>query len=264
MDSDEVTETGVPGRLQTATIVPEGPAKTTGSFLLEVGLSTGATLAIPFTATPARDMGPSGPVIIGWTDASGTGSQEIFVQVGRGCCTETWAIFRLVNGYLTQISLAGGPALLTVSARPGSGGGFSCPGQDLVVYRYQARGPGAFLATKDTYRWAGAKLVHAAHRQTTIHGTAQSPQLARYQEVSCRQPGPGPRRALAVTSSCYAAYRKSSSATHTGLVPPSRSNVTAYVACLPPATSSTATQVTEARTLLPTGSGPGKRTLFRP
>ena len=44
---------------------------------------------------------------------------------------------------------------------------------------------GAFLATKDTYRWAGAKLVHAAHRQTTIHGTARSPQLARYQEVSC-------------------------------------------------------------------------------
>ena len=70
-------------------------------------------------------------------------------------------------------------------AGPGSGGGFSCPGQDLVVYRYQARGPGAFLATKDTYRWAGAKLVHAAHRQTTIHWTAQSPQLARYQEVSC-------------------------------------------------------------------------------
>jgi hypothetical protein len=35
------------------------------------------------------------------------------------------------------------------------------------------------------YRWAGAKLVPAAHRQTTIHGTAQSPRLARYQEVSC-------------------------------------------------------------------------------
>lgn len=185
MDSDEVTETGVPGRLRTATIVPEGPAKTTGSFLLEVSLTTGATLAIPFTATSARDMGTSGPVIIGWADASGTGSQEIFVQVGRGCCTETWAIFRLVNGYLTQISIAGRPALLTVGAGPASGGGFSCPGLDLVVYRYQARGPGAFLATKDTYRWAGAKLVHAAHRQTTIHGTAQSPQLARYQEVSC-------------------------------------------------------------------------------
>ena len=44
---------------------------------------------------------------------------------------------------------------------------------------------GAFLATKDTYRWAGATLVHAAHRQATIHGAAQSPQLARYQEVSC-------------------------------------------------------------------------------
>ncbi len=185
MDSDDIADTGGPGRLATATIVPQGPALSTSSFLLVVGLTTGATQAIPFTAMSARDMPPLGPVVIGWTSASGTGSREIFVQVGQGCCAESWAIFRLVNGHLRQISLAGRPALLTVGGGPVSGGGFSCPGLDLVVYGYQARGSGAFLATTDTYRWAGVQLVLASHRQTTIHGTARSPQLARYQDVSC-------------------------------------------------------------------------------
>jgi hypothetical protein len=181
MDSDDVTDTGGPGRLATATIVRQS----TGSFQLVVSLTTGATQTIAFSAAPAGDMPASGPVVIGWTSASGAGSEEIFVQVSRGCCTESWAIFRLVNGRLRQISLAGRPALLTVGGGPVSGGGFSCPGLDLVVYGYQARGSGAFLATTDTYRWAGVKLVLASHRQTTIHGTARSPQLARYQEVSC-------------------------------------------------------------------------------
>ncbi|MGH3152315.1 MAG: hypothetical protein ACRDOB_16530 [Streptosporangiaceae bacterium] len=185
MDSDDVTDTGGIGRLATATIVARGPAQTTGSFLLVVSLTTGATQSIPFTATSAQDMPPSGPVVIGWANASGTGSREIFVQVSRGCCTASWAIFRLVNGHLTQVSLAGRPALLTVGGGAASGGGFSCPGLDLVVYGYQARGTGTFLAAEDTYRWSGAKLVLASHRQTVIYGSAKNPQLASYQEVSC-------------------------------------------------------------------------------
>lgn len=185
MDSDDVTDTGGIGRLATATIVARGPAQTTGSFLLVVSLTTGATQTIPFTATSAQDMPPAGPVVIGWANASGTGSREIFVQVSRGCCTASWAVFRLVNGHLIQVSLAGRPALLTVGGGAASGGGFSCPGLDLVVYGYQARGSGAFLATEDTYRWAGAKLVLASHRQTVIYGSAENPRLASYQEVSC-------------------------------------------------------------------------------
>jgi len=185
VDSDHVTHTGPAGLLATATIVPQGPAATTDSFRLVVRLTTGAAQTIRFTATSAQDMPPLGPVVIGWTDASGIGSREIFVQVSKGSSTTSWAIFRLVNGRLKQITMAGRPALLTVGGGPAAGGGFSCPGEHLVVYGYHARGAAAFAATIDTYRWAGARLVLTSHRQTTIYGTVQNPQLDRYQTVSC-------------------------------------------------------------------------------
>ena len=58
--------------------------------------------------------------------------------------------------------------------------------------------------------------------------------------------------------------RETDSATHTGLSLPSRSIVTSQVTCAPPAMSSTVTSVMCARRRLPTGTGDGKRTLFKP
>jgi hypothetical protein len=55
-----------------------------------------------------------------------------------------------------------------------------------VVYAYQAgTTAGTFLASRETYRWAGAALVLASRQQTTIHGTAHDPVLATYSGVTC-------------------------------------------------------------------------------
>ena len=54
------------------------------------------------------------------------------------------------------------------------------------TYAYQATSGTreSFLATRDTYRWAGASLLLVSQRKTTIRG-AQNPQLAQYSGVSC-------------------------------------------------------------------------------
>jgi hypothetical protein len=78
----------------------------------------------------------------------------------------------------------------------------------------------------------------------------------------------GPRRSRRAPAH-YLGYpdvytRVNCSATQTGFSAPSPSNVSFIVICAPPRTSSTSTSAARMRTRLPTGSGAGKRTLFRP
>jgi hypothetical protein len=174
------------GRPDAATLVPVGNAETTSSFQLVVHLTRLGTQTVPFTATPATFMPPHGPVIIGAADAAHDGHAEIFVQVDSGCCTEFWTIFRLVNGQVKQMIMAGHPVRIAVGGTVMNNAGFSCAGADLVVYAYQAgTTAGTFLASRETYRWAGAALVLASRQQTTIRGTAHDPALATYSGVTC-------------------------------------------------------------------------------
>jgi hypothetical protein len=174
------------GRPDTATLEAVGNAESTSSFQLVVRLTGLGTQTVPFTATSARFMPPHGPVIIGAADAAHDGHAELFVQVDSGCCTEFWTIFRLVNGQVRQMIMAGHPVLIAVGGTVTDNAGFSCAGADLVVYAYQAgTTANTFLASRETYRWAGAALVLASQRETTIRGTAQDPVLARYSGVTC-------------------------------------------------------------------------------
>jgi hypothetical protein len=169
--------------------VPVGHARTTSSFLLVVHLTRLGTQTVPFTATSVTDMPPDGPVIVGAADAAHDGHAELFVQVDAGCCTEVWAIFRLVDGHVRQMTTSGYPIALAVGGSALDNGGFSCAGPDLVVYFYdeQSGGPTAytFQAIRDMYRWAGATLVLVSRQATTIRGTPADPALAKYSGVSC-------------------------------------------------------------------------------
>lgn len=174
------------GRPDTATLVAVGNAETTSSFQLVVHLTRLGTQTVPFTATSAKFMPPHGPVIIGAADAAHDGQPELFVQVDSGCCTEFWTIFRLVNGQVRQMIMAGHPVRIAVGGTVTNTAGFSCAGADLVIYAYQAgTTAGTFLASREMYRWAGAALVLASRQQTTIHGTAHDPVLATYSGVTC-------------------------------------------------------------------------------
>jgi hypothetical protein len=182
---------GGAGRPATVTIVPAGNADTTFSFLLVVRPTRLGPQTVPFTATSVTDMPPDGPVIVGVADAAHDGRQELFVQVDRGCCTEFWTVFRLVNGHVTQMTMSGRPVRLPVGGSVMAGGGFSCNGPDLAVYEYQpGNTAGTFLATRDTYRWVGAALVLVSHQQTTVRGTPADPELAKYNGVSCANLSP--------------------------------------------------------------------------
>ena len=169
-------------------IVPVGHARTTFSFLLVVRTATHGTQTVPFSATSATDMSPLGPVVVGAANAAKDGHTELFVLVDAGCCTEFWTIFRLVNGHVVQVKLAGVPVRLAVGGTVTDNGGFSCGGPNLVTsaYAYQAKSGTreTFLATRETYRWAGASLLLVSQRQTTIRG-AQNPELAQYSGISC-------------------------------------------------------------------------------
>jgi hypothetical protein len=169
-------------------IVPVGHARTTFSFLLVVRTATHGTQTVPFSANSAIDMSPLGPVVVGAANAAKDGHTELFVLVDAGCCTEFWTIFRLVNGHVVQVKLAGVPVRLAVGGTVTDNGGFSCAGPNLVTSAYAYRAKSGthetFLATRDTYRWAGASLLLLSQRQTTIRG-AQNPELAQYSGVSC-------------------------------------------------------------------------------
>jgi hypothetical protein len=174
------------GRPDTAMIVPVGNTRTTSSFRLVVHLTRLGTQSVPFTATSMTGMPPYGPVIAGEADAAHDGHAQLFVLVDAGCCTEFWTIFRLVDGRVRQVTMSGRPVRLAVGGTVMNNGGFSCAGPGLVTYAYQPGiTAGSFLATRDTYRWAGATLVLASYQQTTIHGTASDPALTRYTGVSC-------------------------------------------------------------------------------
>jgi hypothetical protein len=168
-------------------IVPVGNARTTTSFLLVVHTTSG-TQTVPFSATSAAGMPPFGPVIVGAADAAKDGHTELFVMVDAGCCTEFWTIFRLVDGHIVQVNLDGAPVRLAVGGSVMDNGGFSCAGPYLVTYTYAYESTSGtrmkFLATRDTYRWAGARLLLVSQRQTTIRGE-RNPELARYSGVSC-------------------------------------------------------------------------------
>lgn len=167
-------------------IKPVGNAGTTSRFMLVAQTASG-TQNVTFTATSAQDMPSGGPEVVGSADAAGDGQAEIFVLVDKGCCKQFWTIFRLINGHLTQVTLAGKPVELAVGGTVTNSAGFSCggSGHDLVTYGYQNESAGTFLATRDTYRWAGARLVRVSRRQATIQATAPSAELARYTGVSC-------------------------------------------------------------------------------
>jgi len=170
------------------TLAPVGNARTTFSFLLVVHTARSGTQTIPFSATSATDMPPLGPVVVGAANAAKDGHTELFVLVDTGCCTEFWTIFRLVNGHIAQVKLAGAPVRLAVGGSVTDNGGFSCAGPNLVTYTYAHQAASGtretFLATRDTYRWAGASLLLVSQRKTTIRG-AQNPELAQYSGVSC-------------------------------------------------------------------------------
>jgi hypothetical protein len=174
------------GRPETVSIVPMGSVQTTYRFLLVVRLTALGTQIVPFSATPVTDMPPYGPVIVGAADAAHDGHAELFVQVDAGCCTEFWTIFRLVNGHIRQMTISGQPVRLPVGGSMTANSGFSCAGPDLAVYAYRSgTKSGTFLATRDTYRWAGAALVLASRQQMTINGTLRDRELARYAGVDC-------------------------------------------------------------------------------
>jgi hypothetical protein len=170
------------------TLVPVGNARTTFSFLLVVHTARHGTQTVPFSAASVTGMPPLGPVVVGAANAAKDGHTELFVMVDAGCCTEFWTIFRLVNGHVVQVKLAGAPVRLAVGGSVTDNGGFSCAGSNLVTYTYAYQAASGtretFLATRDTYRWAGASLILVSQRKATIRG-AQNPELAQYSGVSC-------------------------------------------------------------------------------
>ena len=178
-----------PGKpTSTVSIVPAGNVRTTVHFLLVVRTTARGTQTVPFSATSVTGMPPLGPVVVGAANAAKDGHTELFVLVDAGCCTEFWTIFRLVNGHIVQVRLAGAPVRLAVGGSVTANGGFSCSGPNLVTYTYAHQAASGtrewFLATRDTYRWVGASLLLVSQRQTTILG-AQNPELAQYSGVSC-------------------------------------------------------------------------------
>ena len=176
------------GRPDSAHIVPLGKGDRNTKFLLVVQMTSLGTQKIPFTSAPVIAMPPDGPRIVGSVDAGSDGRAEIFVMVDSGASTQTWTIFKLVNRRVTQVTMSGRPAQLYVSGTIMDNFGFSCDGPhaDLVTYSYGATSNHtSWVIERDTYRWAGSRLVLISKRHKTIRAFYTSPRLAKYAGVRC-------------------------------------------------------------------------------
>jgi hypothetical protein len=179
------------GRPDSARIIPLGKGDRNTRFQLVVNMSSLGTQRIPFTAASAIKAPPNGPQIVGSVDADADGRAEIFIMIDSGAATQFWTIFKLVNHRITQVTIAGQPASLSVGGSVMDDSGFSCgrPSGDLVIYGYGALSYGArsqkWSLTRDTYRWVGSRLVLVAKRSRTIRASSRSPRLAKYAGVRC-------------------------------------------------------------------------------
>ncbi len=176
------------GRPDSAHVVPLGKGGLNTKFLLVVQMTRLGIQKIPFTAAPSIKMPPAGPRVVGSVDADSDGRAEIFVIVDSGASTQTWTIFKLVIGRITHVTMSGGPVQLPVGGSVTVNSGFSCEGPhaDLVAYSYGAKSnPKSWAVERDTYRWAGSRLVVLSKRQQTIRTSSTSPRLAKYAGVRC-------------------------------------------------------------------------------
>jgi len=176
------------GRPDSAHVVPLGTGDHSTRFLLVVPMTRLGTQKIPFTAAPAIKMPPTGPRVAGSVDADSDGRAEIYVMAGSGASTQTWTIFKLVNGHITQVTMSGRPVQLPVGGSVMDDFGFSCngPHADLVTYSYGATSnPKSWAVERATYRWAGSRLALVSKRHKTIRASYTSPRLAEYAGVRC-------------------------------------------------------------------------------
>jgi hypothetical protein len=126
--------------------------------------------------------------LVGSVDADSDGRAEIFVLIGSGASTQTWTIFKLVNHRVTQVTISGEPARLNVNGSVMDNSGFSCDGPrpDLVTYSYgHTSNPESWIVERDTYRWAGSRLILVSTWHKTIRASYTSPRLAAYAGVRC-------------------------------------------------------------------------------
>jgi len=179
------------GRPDSALIVPLGKGVRNTRFELVVKMSSLGTQRIPFIAASEIMTPPNGPRIVGSVDADSDGRAEIFIMIDSGASTQFWTIFKLVHRRVTQVTIADQPARLAVGGSAMDGSGFSCgrPRGDLVIYGYGAlpavAGSQRWSVERDTYRWAGARLVLVSRHSSTIRASSGSPRLAEYAGVRC-------------------------------------------------------------------------------
>jgi hypothetical protein len=176
------------GRPDSAHVVPLSKGDLNTKFLLVVQMTRLGIQKIPFTAAPSGKMPPTGPRVVGSVDVDSDGRAEIFVMVDSGAATQFWTIFKLVNDRVTRVTTSGGPLQLSVGGSVMDNSGFSCdrPHADLVTYGYGAKPkPKSWAVERDTYRWAGSRLVLVSKQQQTIRAAPTSPRLAKYAGVRC-------------------------------------------------------------------------------
>jgi hypothetical protein len=134
--------------------------------------------------TPAPGLPAAAPVVVGSVDAAGDGTTEIFVLVNEGCCQQVWTIFRLDNGHLAQVTIAGKPAELAVGTVSGNGG-FSCESTAHELLAYKPRTTGRAGRLLLTYRWSGASLVLVSQQHVLPHVPQHELVLTQYTGVWC-------------------------------------------------------------------------------
>lgn len=134
------------------------------------------------------------PRVAGVVDADGDGYGEVFLAVDQGASTSFWAVLRLVNGVVREVTSEGQPLHLAVGGTVTHGDGFACRddikgnrGRELVVYSGDSFDGVTWEGTVTDYAWVGGTVRELAARDESFpsDGSGNDPRLRPYYDADC-------------------------------------------------------------------------------
>lgn len=134
------------------------------------------------------------PRVAGVVDADGDGYGEVFLAVDQGASTSFWAVLRLVNGVVREVTSEGQPLHLGVGGTVTHGDGFACRddipanrGRELVVYSGDSFDGSTWEGTVTDYAWVGGTVRQLRSRDESFpfDASGSDPRLAPYYDADC-------------------------------------------------------------------------------
>lgn len=162
-----------------AEITGDSRSLSTGRWTLRVTLAGGGVMTGDVRAEPQLR-----PTVLGMVDADRDGDSEVFVRVGAGASTATYAVFTPVEDGMAEVrDSRGEPLRLVVGGTATHGDGFRCGSRSLTVLSAVAEDGETFRGTAVAYAWRDDRVTETS--RSTFAGGPSDPAVRAAYRIDC-------------------------------------------------------------------------------